>query len=325
MQSPRRHFLVASLASAVAVVTPRFAAASNWPTKPVRIIVPVAPGGSLDTLARTVAKDLTTRLGQSVLVENVPGAGSNIAFAHVAKAQPDGYTLLLGWDSLIINPSLYPSVPYTLSQFAPITLAITSPQVLLVGTKLPAKNLAEFLEAVRAAPGRITLANAGNGSPGHLAGTLLETQAKVKFAHVPYKGGAPAVSDLLAGHVDALFVTLPAALQHVKSGRLKALGVSSATRVTGANEVPTLAEAGLPGYELNSWQGFFAPAGTPADVIATLSKGIVAVLNDSATKAQLVAQGFEIVGSTPDALARELAVLTPRWAQLVKDSGARVE
>jgi tripartite-type tricarboxylate transporter receptor subunit TctC len=325
MQTPRRNFLLASLAGTAFAVAPRLAAASPWPATTVRIVVPVSPGGSLDTLARTVAKELTARLGQSVLVENVPGAGSNIAFAQVAKAPPDGYTLLLGWDSLIINPSLYPSVPYTLEQFAPITLAITSPQVLLVGTKLPLKNLTAFIDAARAAPGRITLANAGNGSPGHLAGTLLETQAKLKFAHVPYKGGAPAVTDLLAGHVDALFVTLPAALQHVKSGRLKALGVSATTRSTGAPEVPTFAEAGLPGYDLNSWQGFFAPAGTPADVVATLSKAIVASLNESAVKAQLVAQGFEIVGSTPEALARELAVLTPKWAQLVKDSGARID
>jgi tripartite-type tricarboxylate transporter receptor subunit TctC len=312
-------------AATAASAAPRLAQANNWPTKPVRIVVPVAPGGSLDTLARTVAKELTARLGQAVLVENLPGAGSNIAFGHVAKAAPDGYTLLLGWDSLVINPSLYPNVPYTLAQFAPITLAITSPQVLLVGTRLPAKTLAEFLDIARTAPARVTLANAGNGSPGHLAGTLLETRGRVRFTNVPYQGGGPAVNDLLAGHVDALFVTLPAALQHVKSGRLRALGVSSATRSTGAPEVPTLAEAGLPGYELNSWQGFLAPAGTAAEVIATLSKTIVEVLRDPAIKAQLVAQGFEIVGSTPEALARELVVQTPRWAQLVKDSGARIE
>ncbi len=328
MHPTRRTFVLSSLAGLTALsatLAPQPASAGDWPARTVRVVVPVPPGGSLDTLARTVAKGLTDKLGQTVVVENLPGAGSNIAFSHVARATPDGYTLLLGWDSLIINPSLYPSVPYTLGQFTPITLAITSPQVLLVGPKLPVKDLAGLLDAARAAPGRITVANAGNGSPGHLAGTLLETRADVKFTHVPYKGGAPAVADLLAGHVDALFVTLPAALQHVKAGRLTALAVSSARRSTGASQIATVAEAGVADYDLNSWQGFFAPTGTPAEVVNKLSAAIVEVLRDPATQAQLVAQGFEIVGSTPEALARELDVLAPKWAQLVKNSGARIE
>jgi tripartite-type tricarboxylate transporter receptor subunit TctC len=300
-------------------------AQTAWPNKPIRIIVPVPPGGSLDILARTIAKDLGPKLHQSVVVENMAGGGSNIAFGHVAKAQPDGYTLLLGWDSLIINPSLYSSVPYTLQQYAPITLAITSPQVLLVGSKLPVKNVKEFIEAAKKAPGALTLANAGSGSPGHLAGTLLESHAGVKFIHVPYKGGAPAVSDLVAGHLDALIVTLPAALQHIRSGRLKALGVTSAKRSTGAPEIPTLAESGLRGYELNSWQGLFAPAGTPTDILARLNKDIVEVLRERTVEDQLMAQGFEIVGSSPEGLAKELSTQAPRWAKLVHDSGAKVD
>lgn len=322
----RRHLLLNAAALAGTLTLSLGAQAkTDWPTKTVRIVVPVSPGGSLDTLARTIAKDLQTRLQQPVVVDNVPGAGSNIAFGQVAKAQPDGYTLLLGWDSLIINPSLYSSVPYTLQQFSPVTLAITSPQVLLVGSKLPVKNLKEFTEAARKADGKLILANPGSGSPGHLAGTLFETHTGVKFTNVPYKGGAPAVADLLAGHVDALFVTLPAALQHVRSGKLTALGVSSARRVGGAAEIPTLAEAGLPGYELNSWQGFFTPAGTPEDIVKRLNKEIVEILRDRGIREQLVSQGFEIVGSSPEELAKELALLTPRWAKLVQASGAKVD
>lgn len=322
----RRNFLihVASLAGALSASLP-VAAKTEWPLKPVRIVVPVPPGGSLDTLARTLAKEISPRLNQPVVVDNLPGAGSNIAFAHVAKAAPDGHTLLLGWDSLVINPSLYKTVPYTLQQFAPITLAITSPQVLLVGPKLPVEDLRAFLEATRKAPGRLTLANPGSGSPGHLAGALLESLSGTQFNHVPYKGGAPAVADLAAGHLDAAIVTLPAALAQVRAGRLKALGVSSAHRVSAVPEIPTVAQAGVPGYELNSWQGLLAPAGTPAEVIERLNRLVVEALREKSVREQLVAQGFEIVASSPQALAQELATLTPRWARLVQASGARVD
>lgn len=300
-------------------------AQESWPTKPIKIVVPVPAGASLDTLARTIGKGISEKLGQPVVVENMAGGGSNIAFGYVAKAAPDGYTLLLGWDSLVINPSLYTSVPYKLEQFAPVTMAITAPQVLLVGPKLPVKNLRSLIEYARLNPGKITLANAGNGSPGHLAGALLESMADIKFTNVPYKGGAPGVADLLAGHVDAMFVTLPAALQYVKSSKLTALGVSNSKRSTGAPNIPTIAEAGLPGYDLNSWQGILAPAGTPQAIINKLNKEIVFTLKQPAVKDQLVSQGFEIVASSPEYLAKQLAILAPKWAKLVKDSGAKVD
>ncbi len=287
--------------------------------------MPVPPGGSLDILARTLAKDLGARLGQQVLVDNVAGGGSNIAFGQVAKAAPDGYTLLLGWDSLVINPGLYPSIPYRLEQFAPITLAITAPQVFLVGAKSPLTSLRGLLDAAAASPGKLTMANAGSGSPGHLAATLLETSAGVKFTHVPYKGGAPAVTDLLAGHVDALAVTLPAAIGPIRAGRLSALAVSSPRRSTGVPEIPTVIEAGVAGYELNSWQGLLAPAGTPQAAIDLLSRHSIEALRDRAVSEHLVHQGFEIVASTPEAFDRELKALGPRWAKLARESGARVE
>ncbi len=310
--------------SLLTVSSPLFAQ-DSWPSKPIKIIVPVPAGASLDTLARTIGKGVSEKIGQAVVVENMAGGGSNIAFGYVAKAAPDGYTLLLGWDSLVINPALYSNPPYKLEQFAPITMAITAPQVLLVGPKLPVKNLRSLIEVARLNPGKITLANAGSGSPGHLAGALLESMADIKFTNVPYKGGAPGVADLLAGHVDAMFVTLPAALQYVRSGKLTALGVSPAKRSTGAPSIPTIAEAGVPGYDLNSWQGVLAPAGTSQAIINKLNKEIVQTLKQSAVKDQLVSQGFEIVASSPEYLAKQLAIQTPQWAKLVKESGAKVD
>lgn len=314
-----------TLALSLIAISQPLLAQESWPTKTIKIIVPVPAGASLDTLARTIGKGLSEKVGQAVVVENMAGGGSNIAFGYVAKAAPDGYTLLLGWDSLVINPALYSNPPYKLEQFAPVTMAITAPQVLLVGPKLPVKNLRSLIEVARLNPGKITLANAGSGSPGHLAGALLENMADIKFTNVPYKGGAPGVADLLAGHVDAMFVTLPAALQYVRSGKLTALGVSNSKRSTGAPNIPTIAEAGLPGYDLNSWQGILAPAGTPQAIINKLNKEIVQTLKQPAVKDQLVSQGFEIVASSPEYLAKQLATQTPKWAKLVKDSGAKVD
>ena len=320
----RRVFLKQASTMAVALALPQASLAqADWPTKAIHIVVPVAPGGSIDMLTRTLAKPLALDLGQSIIVENIAGGGGNIAFGQVARAKPDGYTLLMGWDALLINPALYSVVPYQVNQYAPVTLAITSPQVLVVGPKLPVKSLKEFLDAARRLPGALSLANAGNGSPGHLAGTLLETEAKIKLTHVPYKGGGPAIADLLAGHIDAVIVTLPAALQHIKSGRLVALGVSSASRSTAVPSVPTIAEAGVPGYEVNSWQGLFAPAGTAPAVIQKLHKSMTNALREPSVKAQLETQGYEIVASTPEALQQQLDVLTPKWAEIVKMSGAK--
>lgn len=320
----RRNFLLYGAAlSALQAVSLRAHAATDWPSKPIRIVVPVSPGGSIDLLARTIAKEVSPELAQPVVVENVAGAGGNIAFGQVARATPDGYTLLMGWDSLLINPALYPTVPYQVAQFAPVTLAITSPQVLVVGSRLKAATLGELLDAARKAEGAVTLANAGNGSPGHLAATLLEQQARVRFTHVPYKGGGPAVADLVAGHVDALMVTLPAALQHIRAGRLKALAVSSASRSSAIPDVPTVAQAGLSGYEVDSWQGLLAPSATPGGVIDRLNEVVVAALRKPEIRQQLVEQGYEVVGSTPGVLGEQLRVLTPRWAQIVSDSGAK--
>jgi tripartite-type tricarboxylate transporter receptor subunit TctC len=313
------------IAASAFPLMPGVSNAQAWPSKPVRIVVPVPPGGSLDILARTLAKELSPALGQPVVVENVSGAGGNIAFAQVANAAADGHTVLHGWDPLVINTALYGSVPYKLAQFAPITLAITSPQVLVVHPKVPATNLEELLALTRKKPGMLSLASPGNGSPGHLAGTLLESLTGADFVHIPYKGGGPAMADLIAGHIDGAIVTLPAALQHSRSGRVRAIGVTSRTRSAGAPEIPTIAEGGVRQYELNSWQGFFAPAGTPDSVIARLNREIVQVLRNREVNSQLEAQGFDVVASTPEVLAQELLNGTPRWTQLVKRSGAKLD
>lgn len=323
--TPNRRLRALLFAATAALLIPALSMAQGWPAKPLRIVVPVPPGGSLDLLARTLSRELSPALGQPVVVENVPGAGGNIAFAQVANAAADGYTILHGWDPLAINTALYASVPYRLSQFAPITLAITSPQVLVVNPRLPAGNLEELLALARRKPGSLSLASPGNGSPGHLAGTLLESLTGADFVHIPYKGGGPAMADLIAGHVDAAIVTLPAALPHARSGRVKAIGVSSRNRSAGAPEIPTLAESGVRQYELNSWQGFFVPAGTPEAVIARLNREMVHILRNRDVKAQLEAQGFDVVASAPEVLAQELQNGTPRWAQLVKRSGAKVD
>jgi tripartite-type tricarboxylate transporter receptor subunit TctC len=323
--TPNRRLRALLFAATAALLIPALSMAQGWPAKPLRIVVPVPPGGSLDLLARTLSRELSPALGQPVVVENVPGAGGNIAFAQVANAAADGYTILHGWDPLAINTSLYASVPYRLSQFAPITLAITSPQVLVVNPRLPAGSLEELLALARRKPGSLSLASPGNGSPGHLAGTLLESLTGADFVHIPYKGGGPAMADLIAGHVDAAIVTLPAALPHARSGRVKAIGVSSRNRSAGAPEIPTLAESGVRQYELNSWQGFFVPAGTPEAVIARLNREMVHILRNRDVKAQLEAQGFDVVASAPEVLAQELQNGTPRWAQLVKRSGAKVD
>ncbi|HMN81846.1 MAG TPA: tripartite tricarboxylate transporter substrate-binding protein [Burkholderiaceae bacterium] len=321
-----RRRLLAGAAALAPLALARPVAAQPFPSRPIRILVPVPPGGSLDLLSRTLAKVLPARLDQPVVVENHAGAGGNIAFGLAAQAPADGHTLLHGWDPLVINPPLYGKVPYRLDQFAPITLAVTSGQVLVTHPgRVPATDFGGFAALAAARPGALTIGTPGSGSPGHLAMSLLETSTGLKFVHVPYKGGGPAIADLLAGHLDAAFVTLPAALAHVRADRLRAIGLSSPRRSTGAPQIPTFQEGGVRGYELDSWQGFFAPAGTPVDAIGRLNREIVAALTEPALREQLVGQGFEVVGSPPQRLAQELTAGADRWAELVKSSGARVD
>jgi tripartite-type tricarboxylate transporter receptor subunit TctC len=315
------------LTGALAVVATRAAPAeAPWPERPLRFVVPVPPGGSIDALARILATHLGESLGQTVIVENHPGAGSNIAFGLVAKAPPDGYTILIGWDSLAINPNLYPAVPYdALRDFAPITQTIGAAQVLVVRPALGVATVPEFIALTKARRGKLSVASPGSGSIGHLAGELLKTRAGLDWVHVPYKGGGPAIADLLGGHVDAIFITLPAVTSQVRDGKMRPIAVSTRERSPVLPEVPTLAESGFAGFNVTSWHGLLAPTGTPPAIVERLHRDTARVLQIPAVRERLLDQGFQPVGSTPEAFAELIRADLAKYAELVKVSGAKVD
>jgi tripartite-type tricarboxylate transporter receptor subunit TctC len=297
-----------------------------WPDRPLRLVVPVAPGGSLDILGRTFARAVTPALGHPMVAENHAGAGSNLAFELVARARPDGHTLLVGSDPLAINPSLYRRVNFDpVRDFAPIVELVRAPQVLVVNPASPATDLASFLRLAQRAEGAMTMGSQGNGSIGHLAGAVLTQRTGATFTHVPYRGGGPAVIDVVAGHLDALLVTLPAAIEHIRGGRLKALAVTSAARSAALPAVPTVAEQGLADYEVVTWQGILAPAGTPAPVIARLNTLLLDALRRSDLADGLIAQGFETRGGTPEDFAALIGAEAARWPGIVRLAQATLD
>jgi tripartite-type tricarboxylate transporter receptor subunit TctC len=332
---PRRRTLLGLLGGAALAPLARPAAArpasaaepaAAFPDRAVRIVIPVAPGGSLDILGRTFARAISPALGQPVVAENHPGAGSNLAFELVARARPDGHTLLVGSDPLTINPALYRRVNFDpVRDFAPVSELVRAPQVLVVHPNHPAGDLAAFLHLARQAEGAMTTASQGNGSIGHLAQAVLARRADVRFTHVPYRGGGPAVVDVVAGHVESLLVTLPAAIEHIRGGRLKALAVSSAARSGGLPEVPTIAEGGFGGFDIVTWQGILAPAGTPGPIVARLH----AVLTDALRRPEvgdgLRSQGFELTGTDPVAFAALVREEAGRWPGVVRLAGAQLD
>ncbi len=297
-----------------------------WPDRTVSIVVPVAPGGSLDIIGRVLARQLTGALGVSVVVENIPGAGSNIAFEHVARARPDGNTLLVGSDVLAINPALYPRIGYDpVRDFTAVAEAVRAPQVLVVRNGLEARDFRDFLRLSGEEADKLTMASQGNGSLGHLAGVLLAKAAGVSWLHVPYRGGGPAVIDLSGGHIDALLVTLPAAIQQIRDGQIRALAVTSGTRDPALPDVPTIAESGFADFEVVTWQGIVAPAGVPDTVVARLSDEIIKGLTQPEVKTVLEQQAFQITGTGPAPFGALLRSETTRWAEVVRTSGARVD
>ena len=325
----RRALLLRSALLGAAALLPRVATAEGaaWaPDRPVRIIIPVAPGGSLDILGRLLARHLTPRLGQPVVAENLPGAGSNIAFEAAARARPDGLTLLVGSDPLTINPALYPRVGFDpVRDFTPVIEAVRAPQVLVVNPRSPVTDVASFIDWAKEQEGRLTVASQGNGSIGHLAGALFAQQADLRFVHVPYRGGGPAVIDLIAGHVEALFVTLPAAIEHIRGGRLRALAVTGAERSAAIPDVPTVAETALPGFDVVTWQGILAPAGTPQAAIDRLATELAAILALPEVADDLARQGFAVTADGPDRFAALVRAEAERWPVLVRRTGARSE
>ncbi|MBV1796627.1 tripartite tricarboxylate transporter substrate binding protein [Siccirubricoccus sp. G192] len=314
----------AALAFPALLLAPRVGAQGWAPTRPIRFVLPLASGGSLDALARLIGVRVSLLLGQPVVVEPRPGAGGNIAFEYVARAAPDGHTILVGWDSLVINPTLYGSVRYDpVADFVPIVQTIGAPQVLVVRAD-GARDLAALVAMAKAGRPPLNWASPGNGSIGHMTGELFRAAAALPdFAHIPYRGAAPAIVDLLAGNVHALWVSLPAAAEHLREGRLRALVLTSAARSSVLATVPTAREAGYADLVIVSWQGLLAPAGTSVPAIATLNAAVNAALDSEELRVWIAAQGSERVGGAPEVLATQIRADLPRWAEVVRRSGAR--
>ena len=316
-----------AVACLAAVAWPAQAQAPAYPTKPVKLVVPFPPGGSLDLAGRLIAQKLTEMWGQSVVVENKPGAGGNIGADYVAKSPPDGYTILLGALSThAVNPSLYKTMPYDAARdFAPITLIAITPNVLVVNASLPVNSAKEFIAYAKANPGKLAFGSGSNGSAGHLAGELFKVETGSDAIHVPFKGGAPATQALMAGDTQFMFDNLANAMAQVKAGRIKALAVTTAQRSSLVPDLPTMSEAGLPGFDISTWYGLFAPAGTPPAIVAKWNADVTKILSSPDVKAKLVADGADPSPDTPEQfrefIARELA----KYARIVKASGAKVD
>ena len=296
------------------------ALAQGWPAKPVTLLVPFPPGGSTDMIARTLAPKLQEKLGGNFIVENKAGATGTVGAAEVKRAPPDGYTLLVAsLGPYVIAPHLIKNVPYdALKDFDYLTVAVQAPNVLAVPAASPHKTLADVIAFHKANPGKMSFASAGNGSSDHLTAELFWQQTGTSGLHVPYKGGAPAMSDLLGGQVDATFMNINTGLPNIRAGKLRALAITSARRSPLLPEVPTMEESGLKGVTVYSWQAFAAPRGLPADIKAKLHEALVAGLNDPATKAKLLDLGFEIVGSTPEQFTAFQATEFARWKQVIE-------
>ena len=332
MTLSRRHLITAAAFSPL-VPLPAWAQGA-WPNKSVRIVVPFAAGGTTDILARALAPEFQRVFGQPFVVDNKPGAGGNNGAAEVSKAAADGYTFLMGTvGTHAINPSLYPKMPYDhVKDFVPVTLVAGVPNVLVMNPaaaqKYGVNSVADLVKALKANPGRLNMASSGNGTSIHLAGELFKTMTGTFMVHLPYRGSGPALIDLMAGNVEVMFDNLPSALPHIKSGRLKALAVTSAARSGAVPEVPTVEEVGGPalkGYEASSWFGLLAPAGTPADVVNRVQQETAKALATASMKERLLSQGAIPSGMTSAEFARFIAAETTKWSKVVKASGAKVD
>jgi tripartite-type tricarboxylate transporter receptor subunit TctC len=323
MKFSRRRALGATAALAL---MPGLGYAQAYPSKPVRLIVPYSAGGGADTTARLIAPKLQEALGQTIVVENKPGAGGMIGDEIVAKAAPDGHTLLIGAFAHAVNPSLFPKMPFrTPGDFAPVSLLVTVPELMVITPSHPAKTVAELVALAKAQPGKLSYASSGNGSAQHLAAELFKMRTGTDIQHVPYKGGALAVADVAAGHVPFYFGNMSAALPQARGGRVRPLAVTSAARSRAAPDVPTLAEAGVPDCEISEWNALIAPAGTPPAVIARLHMEIARIMRLEEIKAKFADLGADAIGSTPEELAAFLRAETAKWAEVVKAANIKIE
>jgi len=320
----RRRFLGATAAMLAAPSVSR--AAGDWPTKPVRVVVPFTPGGSTDITARLVSNRLQEVWGQTVVVENKGGAGGNIAADMVAHSDPDGYTIFIVGPGMATNKFLYPSLSYDpVGDFAPVTRLITQPNLMCVPNSSPAKTVQEFIAFCNANRGKVTYASSGNGTTLHLSGELFKRLAKVEMTHIPYRGGAPAINDLIPGRVNVIFDNMPSILQHVKGGSLRALAVTTKERVSVTPEIPTIAESGVPGFDVFSWFGFFVPAKTPEDIIAKINADTRDALVYPQVKTRFEELGADPKGSTPAELASFLQSEIDKWGPVIRDAQIRVD
>lgn len=316
----------AGVIAAVCCWIPAASHAQAYPAKPIRFLVGFPPGGTSDILARTIGQKLAEAFGQQVVVENRPGAGGNIGAEAAAKSAPDGYTIFMSTTSQAISVSLYSKLNYDLlKDFAPITQAVNYTNLLVVHPSLPVKSAQDLIALAKAKPGQLNYGTAGNGTPPHMTGELFKAYTGVDIQHIPYKGGAPAIADLLAGQITIMFDNVPPLLPHVQGGKIRPLAVTSLKRISVLSGVPTLDEVGLKGFDSVAWNGVLAPAGTPKEIIARLNTEIVRILNLPEVRERLSSQGADTVGSTPEHFAAWIRSEVQKWAKVVKDSGARVD
>jgi tripartite-type tricarboxylate transporter receptor subunit TctC len=298
--------------------------AQSYPSRQITIVVPYPPGGPTDIVARIIGQKLSERMGQPVIIDNRAGAGGNIGASAVAKAAPDGHTLLLGTTAHAINPHLFKSLDHNIQKdFAPVVLLTSLPLAVVTRPGLPAKNIKELIALAKTRP--LTYASSGNGQSTHLAAELFKSMTGTQITHVPYKGSAPALMDLMGGQVDLMFNTLLSSMPHVKAGRLNALAVTPAKRAASAPELPTVAESGVPGYEADAWSGLLAPAGTPDAVVSRLNKEVNVILHLPDVKKRFLEEGADLVGGSAEQFTRHLRSEVQKWGEVVRASGARIE
>ena len=316
--------LVLSMLGAVSTGTAL--AQANYPDKPVRFVVPYPPGGGTDVIARIVQDRFQALLGQPIIIDNKGGAGGSVGSELAARAAPDGYTVLFTLSSHTINPAIYPKLSFdTIKDFESIGTVASLPQILVANPMVPASTVAELVALAKAKPELLAYASVGNGSPGHLAGELFKLRTGTQMTHIPYRGGGPAVTDVISGQVPLLWVSIPAAAQFIKTGKLKALAVSTLKRSAAFPDVPTVQETGVPDFEVDSWYAMFVPARTPQPVIDRLNRALNTIVAEPGIRDKLLAQGAEGVGGTPQTLTRIVAAEIPKWAKLAKDANIKAD